>query len=138
MNSDKIISKYESYRKIHPVLITNNYNDWKWAKSEIKINKLIRRKHWPIYYNDKGFYIFHVFPNNPWAIGWGSCIGADTNPDDFVEFDNKKWYTGGMNWMPTEEDKKAFDWESFTDSDIDEWELEYGIGKYNTKELGKK
>lgn len=127
------VSLYSKLRSLHPILITNNYDDWRSMRIDISRGKKIRRKHWPIFYNDKGFMIFHVFLYNPWAIGFGGCIGANTDPDDYLEFDDKIWYTGGGEWMPSKEDKEAMDWESFTNSDIDEWELEYGIGKYNTK-----
>lgn len=126
-------SLYLQYRSLHPVLITNNYNDWRSAKIDLSRGKQgIRRKHWPIFYTNNGFMIFYVYEYNPWAIGFGG-IGADTEPNDYLEFDGKKWYTGGCAWTPTQEDKEAMDWESFTASDIDEWELEYGIGKYHNQ-----
>jgi hypothetical protein len=50
-------------------------------------------------------------------MGWGGVLGADTEPDDWVLVNGKKTSTGGIGWIPTEEDKEANDWER-----IDSWE----------------
>jgi hypothetical protein len=105
-----------------------------WYPDEYNNRVAVRRKSWPIMHvrkekegipNYKNYW--HVWAGdwgrrNPkygprFHMGWGGVLGANTEPDDWVLVNGKKTSTGGIGWIPTEEDKEANDWER-----IDSWE----------------
>lgn len=122
----EVKSLWDQFNNIAPIQLSKHTMNLKYWRRELESGKRLRRTHWPVfqretdnpeYWKTLPWCMFHSngFTGDGLFVGFGGCIGAIQDEDDFVMVDGKKYSTGGVGYKLTQEDKEAYDWEVIPD-----------------------